>query len=100
MDFCGEPIVSQPSELLEEAHSCRFTFHSVQVEMVQHIESKCRLDPMVAGWKQLLLKKLHGLVRGTITRTPRYPMLEYACSVRYDYLLLPIMIILLDIAII
>jgi hypothetical protein len=84
MDFSGKPIVGDSSKLLEEAHGGSFTFHGIQIKMVQHIESKARLDPIVACRKYLFLKELHRLVWQPITCAPGHTMLEHPCDVCQD----------------
>ena len=83
MYITGECIVCQPLEFLKEAHGSSLALHHINVEVVQHIESKGGFGLMVSGRKELLLEQLHWLVgfRFSATQTPHNPMLKNSSTV-------------------
>ena len=78
-----ECIVCQPSEFLKEAHGSSLALHHINVEVVQHIESKGGFGSMVSGRKELLLEQLYQLVRFgfSTTHTPHNLMLKNSSTV-------------------
>jgi hypothetical protein len=83
MYVTGECIVCQPSEFLKEAHGSSLALHRINVEVVQHVESKGGFGSTVSGRKELLLEQLHRSVRFgfSATHTPHNPMLKNSSTV-------------------
>ena len=70
MNLSGEGIVCHPSELMKEAHGQSLAFHRIKVEVVQDPECKSCFGPTLAGWKYLVLKELHRVIRSSSASAP------------------------------